>query len=40
VLDPARVAYLYFVADSNGKSLFANTYAEHLRNIRKVRVRQ
>jgi UPF0755 protein len=37
VLDPARVAYLYFVAGSDGKSLFANTYAEHLRNIRKVR---
>jgi UPF0755 protein len=37
VLDPAKVAYLYFVAGSDGRSLFANTYAEHLRNIRKVR---
>ncbi|HEY8061389.1 MAG TPA: endolytic transglycosylase MltG [Gemmatimonadales bacterium] len=40
VLDPAKVSYLYFVADSDGKSWFANTYAEHLRNIRKVRARK
>ena len=37
VLSPAKVAYLYFVAGSDGKSLFATTMAEHLRNIGKVR---
>jgi UPF0755 protein len=40
VLDPAKVAYLYFVAGADGKSLFANSYAEHLSNIRKVRARK
>jgi UPF0755 protein len=34
VLNPARVPYLYFVAGPDGKSLFATTYAEHLRNIK------
>jgi UPF0755 protein len=37
VLTPAKVGYLYFVAGPDGKSLFATTYAEHLRNIRRVR---
>lgn len=37
VLAPAPVTYLYFVARPGGRSLFANTYAEHLRNIRTVR---
>ena len=37
VLEPAKVAYLYFVAGPDGKSLFARTYGEHLRNIRKAR---
>jgi UPF0755 protein len=36
VLDPANVKYLYFVAGGDGKSLFATTYAEHLRNVRRV----
>jgi UPF0755 protein len=40
VLNPARVSYLYFVAGSDGRSLFANTYAEHLRNIRTLRARK
>jgi UPF0755 protein len=37
VLAPANVPYLYFVAGPDGKSLFATTMAQHLRNIRKVR---
>ena len=37
VLEPAKVSYLYFVADAEGKSHFATTYAEHLRNIKRVR---
>jgi len=37
VLSPAKVPYLYFVAGSDGKSLFATTYAEHLRNVKRVR---
>ena len=37
VLDPAKVGYLYFVAGADGKSVFASTYAEHLRNIRRIR---
>ena len=35
-LYPAKVPYLYFVAGSDGRHLFAKTYAEHLRNIAKV----
>ena len=37
VLAPAKVPYLYFVAGSDGKSLFATTLAEHQRNISKIR---
>jgi UPF0755 protein len=37
VLTPASVPYLYFVAGPDGKSLFATTYTEHLRNVRKLR---
>jgi len=37
VLDPAMVSYLYFVSGPDGKSLFANTLAEHQRNVAKVR---
>ncbi len=37
VLHPAAVPYLYFVAAPNGKSVFATTYAEQLRNIRRLR---
>jgi UPF0755 protein len=36
-LHPARVPYLYFVAGPDGRHVFAKTYAEHLRNIAKVR---
>jgi UPF0755 protein len=36
-LYPARVPYLYFVAGPDGRHLFAKTYAEHLRNITKIR---
>jgi UPF0755 protein len=36
-LYPAQVPYLYFVARPDGHHLFARTYAEHLRNIAKVR---
>lgn len=37
VLSPAQVPYLYFVARGDGGHLFASSYAEHLRNIRRVR---
>ena len=36
-LYPAKVPYLYFVAGPDGRHVFAKTYAEHLRNIAKVR---
>ncbi len=36
-LEPAKVKYLYFVADRSGKKhLFAETYIQHLMNIRAV----
>jgi UPF0755 protein len=38
VLDPQPgVKALFFVADGRGRHLFANTYREHLENIRRVR---
>ncbi len=37
VLSPADVKDLYFVARGDGGHVFARTYAEHLRNIRRVR---
>lgn len=37
VLTPAAVAYRYFVAGADGKSLFAATLAEHQRNIVRIR---
>jgi len=37
VLSPAPVPYLYFVARGDGGHRFASSYAEHLRNIRRVR---
>ncbi|MGH7592458.1 MAG: endolytic transglycosylase MltG [Gemmatimonadales bacterium] len=37
VLAPAKVPYLYFVAGPDGKSFFATTSAQHLRNIARVR---
>jgi UPF0755 protein len=36
-LNPAKVPYLYFVAGPDGRHVFAKTYAEHLRNIARVR---
>jgi UPF0755 protein len=36
-LYPAQVPYLYFVAGPDGRHIFARSYAEHLRNIAKVR---
>jgi peptidoglycan lytic transglycosylase G len=36
-LHPAKVPYLYFVAGPDGRHVFARTYAEHLRNIARVR---
>jgi UPF0755 protein len=36
-LHPAQVPYLYFVAGADGRHVFARTYAEHLRNIARVR---
>ncbi len=36
-LYPARVPYLYFVAGADGRHVFAKTYAEHLRNIARLR---
>lgn len=37
VLSPAPVRDLYFVAVGDGSHVFATTYGEHLRNIRRVR---
>jgi len=37
VLSPADVKDLYFVARGDGSHVFARTYREHLRNIRRVR---
>ncbi len=36
-LAPANVPYLYYVADKDGKSIFATTLAEHERNVARVR---
>lgn len=36
VLNPKETDYLYFVADGNGRHLFAKTFEEHLRNVHKV----
>lgn len=37
VLHPAAVRYLYFVAAPDGRSVFASSYTEQLRNIRRLR---
>ena len=36
-LYPNDTTYFYFVAKSDGRSLFASTYAEHLRNVETVK---
>jgi len=36
VIHPAKTDFLYFVAKGDGTHLFAETYDEHLKNIRKV----
>ncbi len=36
-LAPANVPYLYYVADKDGRSIFATTLAEHERNVARVR---
>lgn len=36
-LYPNNTGYFYFVSDSNGKTLFAKTEAEHLKNVAAVR---
>jgi len=36
-LYPAQVPYLYFVAGPDGRHVFSRTYAEHLRNVARVR---
>ena len=35
-LNPANTNYLYFVADSNGKIYFTNTYQEHQEKIKEL----
>ncbi len=35
VLNPAKTDYLYFVSSGKGYHIFAKTYKQHLRNIRK-----
>ncbi|MFS2317926.1 endolytic transglycosylase MltG [Maricaulis sp. D1M11] len=37
VLNPAETEYLFFVADGTGGHVFAETYAQHLRNVREWR---
>lgn len=37
VLAPADVPYLYFVAGPDGRTLFATTYLQHVRNIVRLR---
>lgn len=36
VIDHKKTDYLYFVADKNGKNIFAKTYQEHLENIKEI----
>ena len=35
-LDPADVSYLYFCHDSSAKYYYADTYEEHLENLKKA----
>ncbi|MBE3518735.1 MAG: endolytic transglycosylase MltG [Firmicutes bacterium] len=39
VINPASVDYLYFVSKNDGTHAFAQTYEEHLRNVRKYQGR-
>lgn len=39
VLKPAKVKYLYFVANDDGRHIFSKTYKEHLAAITKIRNR-
>lgn len=38
-LHPAMTNDLYFVADGSGKHIFANSYKQHMKNIKKIRSR-
>ncbi|MBL1240849.1 MAG: endolytic transglycosylase MltG [OCS116 cluster bacterium] len=40
VLNPAKVDYLYFVADGTGGHVFANNYKAHQKNVKALRARQ
>jgi UPF0755 protein len=37
VLHPAQTNDLYFVADGSGRHIFANSYRQHLQNIKEIR---
>ncbi len=37
VLEPADVSYLYYVAQGDGTNLFAQTFQEHMRNVRQAK---
>ena len=36
-LNPAPVPFKYYVSDSNGKTYYATTLAEHEKNVNKAR---
>lgn len=40
VLHPKETPYYYFVADSRGKLIFARTFAQHQKNVRKYETHQ
>ena len=40
VLRPAKVKYLYFVANGDGRHIFSRTYKEHLAAIAKIRTKE
>ena len=40
VLNPAKVDYLYFVADGTGGHVFANNYKAHQKNVKDLRARE
>jgi UPF0755 protein len=37
VLEPADVSYLYYVAQGDGSNLFAQTFQEHMKNVRQAK---